>query len=94
MNVRKHLILTTKGFHDNVITDLKDGGLWNKSLIIVLMLDVIFRAATFILFYKWSNNLYLYWHTSNAVNSLFYASTKFCDFAIFLKSFVPNFVTI
>lgn len=52
MNVRKYLIFIIKGFYDNVIIDLKDGGLWNKFLIIVLMLDVIFRVVIFILFYK------------------------------------------
>ena len=46
------LLTETRGFHDNVMVALYDGGLRNRSLISVFMLFVVFNAATLILFCK------------------------------------------
>ena len=44
--------LTVKGFHERLTVFLYAGGLWNRSLMRMLMLFVIFRAITLILFWK------------------------------------------
>lgn len=38
------------GFQDRLISLLKLGGLWNRSLISVFIFDVVFKATTLILF--------------------------------------------